>query len=433
MTTLIINGPQKLDGVIDINGAKNGVLPLIVCGLLSSDKLHLLNVPILRDVITMIELLENYGAKIDFNQSLKQLSVSCNDLKSFYAPRTITTKMRASIWTLAPMLVRCGKAKISLPGGCAIGDKNSGARQIDLHLSLLEKMGAKINLEDHYINASVDGKLKAVNFHLNKISVGATINAILACVLADGTSNISNCAIEPEISDMCRCLLKMGAKIAGIGTRILTITGVKELYSTTHRIIPDRIEAGTYLIMAAITNGKVKVDGIDASYLQTLCTKLQEAGSTLDYQDNSITLIGSPQILSVNVDTQPFPGFVTDLQAQFMSLMCLSSNTCHITENIYDNRFMHVAELNKMGANISIQNNIAKVSGVKKLLGTKVIASDLRASVCLVLAALAAHGTTEINNSYHLARGYEDLVGKLAKCGISIETDSLNLHVNLSI
>jgi UDP-N-acetylglucosamine 1-carboxyvinyltransferase len=426
MSTLIINGPQRLRGAIDINGAKNGVLPLIVCALLTKSEVSLTNVPLLKDVDTMIELLENYGAKIALNRLSKTISIDCNDLNNFHAPLEITSKMRASIWSLAPILARSGKAKIALPGGCAIGDQDSGARQIDMHLSILEQMGANINIENNYINATLKTQLKAVDFCFNKISVGATINAILACCVADGQSSIANCAIEPEISDMCQCLLKMGAKISGIGTRHLTIQGVKELAGAQHQTIPDRIEAGTYLMMAAITKGSVTIKGISKNYLEALCSQLQNIGSTIEYRDNAISLIAPSQILAANISTTPFPGFVTDLQAQFMSLMCLSNGTSLITENIYANRFMHGAELNKMGANITVHNNVAKVVGVPKLFGNKVTASDLRASVCLVLAALAATGTTHISNAYHLERGYENLIGKLANCGIVIENNNLN-------
>jgi UDP-N-acetylglucosamine 1-carboxyvinyltransferase len=420
MEALTINGSQKLNGEVEINGAKNSILPLMVCSLLTDDDMNLFNVPVLTDVLLMTDLLKNYGANVLFDQSSRAININCKSIKNFEAPSTIVNKMRASIWALAPMLARFAYAKISLPGGDPIGDKKSGVRQIDLHLTLLEQMGASIRFEGEYIIAKSNGKLKATNFYFNKISVGATINAILASVLAEGETALTNCAIEPEITDMCRCLLKMGAKISGIGTRALKIIGVDKLSGSDHHVIPDRIEAGTYLMMAAITGGQVRVNNINQNLLGTLCQHLEASGSKLVYFENSILLNGGDKILPVDIQTEPFPGFVTDLQAQFISLMCLSTGTSRITENIYDNRFMHVAELNKMGANISIQNNTAVVTGVPKLYGNSVYASDIRASVCLVMAGLVAEGATKINHAHHLVRGYEDLVGKLAGCGVTV-------------
>jgi UDP-N-acetylglucosamine 1-carboxyvinyltransferase len=422
METLIVKGPQRLIGEVCVNGAKNGVLPLMVCALLTENDLTLTNVPILTDVYTMIELLENYGAKIYFDKQERKITINCKKIDKFYAPSNIVTKMRASIWTLAPILAKFGQAKIALPGGCPIGNKQSGSRQIDLHLSLLEQMGAEIVSEDSCILAKLAGKLKATTFYFKKISVGATINGILAAVCADGESVLNNCAIEPEITDMCHCLVKMGAIIEGIGSRMLKITGIDNFKGAAHKVIPDRIEAGTYLMMAAITKGQIKVNGINENMLQALCSKLQEAGSEVICSADSIFLKGGDKILPVNISTEPFPGFVTDLQAQFMSLMCLAEGTSHISENIYDNRFMHVAELNKMGANIVIQDKTATVVGVPQLHGGSVYASDLRASVCLVLAGLAADGVTTINNAHHLSRGYEELIDKVARCQVTLES-----------
>ncbi len=419
MDALIIKGPQSLFGQLEINGAKNGVLPLMVCALLTQGNLRLSNVPILTDMLTMIELLENYGADVQLDKKNRIIDINCRHINNFNAPSNIACKMRASIWTLAPILVKFGRANIALPGGCNLSA--TGARHIDLHTSLLEKMGARFNYEDGYIHASINGKLKAADFNFDKISVGATINAILAAILAQGVSNFTNCAIEPEITDMCHCLVKMGAQIGGIGTRELTIYGPKELTGTTHRVIPDRIEAGTYLIMAAITKGAVKINGINKEMLQALCDKLELAGNKLSFFQDSIALESGGTFDGLTIDTQPFPGFVTDLQAQFMSLMCLANGTSYISENIYDNRFSHVAQLNKMGANITIKDHLATIIGVPKLIGSRVYASDLRASVCLVLAGLSAHGITIINNAKQLSRGYENLIGKLTSCGIKIE------------
>jgi UDP-N-acetylglucosamine 1-carboxyvinyltransferase len=419
MDTLIIKGPQILSGELDVNGAKNGVLPLMVCALLTDNNLRLSNVPILTDVNTMSELLENYGADVNFDKKNRIIDINCRNVNNFNAPSSIACKMRASIWTLAPILAKFGRAEIALPGGCNLSA--TGARQIDLHTSLLEQMGANFTYDNGYIHASLVGKLQGVNFHFNKVSVGATINAILAAVLADGVSNFTNCAIEPEITDMCSCLVKMGAHIECIGNRELKIYGTSKLLGTEHRVIPDRIEAGTYLIMAAITKGAVKINGINKAMLEALCNKLELVGNKLSFLDDSITLQSSGGFKSIDVATEPFPGFVTDLQAQFMSLMCLANGTSYISENIYDNRFTHVAELNKMGANITIKDHLAAIVGVPKLMGSQVYASDLRASVCLVLAGLAAHGITTINNAEQLSRGYENLVGKLTNCGIIIE------------
>jgi UDP-N-acetylglucosamine 1-carboxyvinyltransferase len=422
MDTLIIEGPQKVNGIVQVNGAKNGVLPLMVCALLNQGQLSLSNVPILTDVHTMVDLLRNYGASVKFDELSKKMIINSSAINNSYAPSAIVAKMRASIWALAPIVSRLGYAKIALPGGDAIGDKQSGVRKIDLHTSLLEKMGVKIDYEGHYVIAKIDGRLKATEFHFPKVSVGATINAVLACTLADGESTISNCAIEPEITDMCECLVKMGAKIDGIGTRTLIIKGIDKLLAdVTHQVIPDRIEAGTYLMMAAITKGKIRVNGINKNMLHALCEKLEKSGSELKYFDNAIELTGSEVIVSVDIETEPFPGFVTDLQAQFMSLMSLSNASSYVVENLYDNRLMHVRELNKMGANISTQDNKASIIGVQKLSGAVVHASDIRASVCLVMAALAADGVTTIHNAYHLFRGYEDLIGKLAKCQVVID------------
>jgi len=419
MDELIVPGPQILRGQIDVSGAKNGVLPLIVCSMLTDQEVVLSNVPNLSDVHTMGDLMSSYGADVNFDQKDKQLRIKCFDINHIDA--SDIKKIRASIWLLAPLLIRLGKVKMPMPGGCGIGDKKSGARQIDLHLDLLASMGASIEVRDGYVLAEIKEKFKATDFTFKKVSVGATINAILASVLADGETTLRECAIEPEISEMCHLLVKMGAKIQGIGTRELIISGVTSLQGAQQKVIPDRIEAGTYLIMAAATKGYVKVNGINYNILQSLCDALQLAGNKMEFHDNSISLYSGQQIHPVDITTTPFPGFVTDLQAQFMSLMCLSSGTSFISEKIYDNRFMHVKELNKIGANISIEGPTAKVIGVKELNAASVRASDLRASVCLVLAGLSAKGVTRIADIHHLKRGYEDLDLKLAKCGVQVE------------
>jgi len=422
MDELIVPGPQILKGQIDVSGAKNGVLPLMVCAMLTDQEIVLSNVPNLSDVHTMSALMKSYGAEINFDQKYKKLHIRCFDIN--YIESANIKKIRASIWLLAPLLIRLGKIKMPMPGGCGIGDKKSGARQIDLHLDLLIAMGASIEVQDGYVVAEIKKKFTATDFTFKKVSVGATINAVLASVLADGETALRGCAIEPEVSEMCHLLVKMGAKIQGIGTRELIISGVASLKSAEQKVIPDRIEAGTYLIMAAATKGYVKVNGINHQSLGSLCDALKFAGNKLEFHDNAISLYSGQQIHPVDITTTPFPGFVTDLQAQFMSLMCLSYGTSFISEKIYDNRFMHVKELNKMGANISIEGSTARVIGVKELNGTSVKASDLRASVCLVVAGLSAKGITRIADIHHLRRGYEDLDLKLAKCGVDVEWSS---------
>lgn len=418
MDELIVPGPQILKGQIDVSGAKNGVLPLMVCGMLTDQEVELSNVPNLSDVHTMGDLIRSYGADVVFDPKYKKLHIKCANIKPTEA--SDIKKIRASIWLLPALLMRLGKVKMSMPGGCEIGDKKSGARQIDLHLDLLSAMGADIQVEDGFIVAEVKNKFKATDFTFKKISVGATINAILASIFADGKTILRGCAIEPEIAEMCHLLVKMGARIQGIGTRELAILGITSLKGAKQRVIPDRIEAGTYLMMAAATKGYVKVNGINYKALGSLCDALELAGNKIEFNDNSISLHSDQQIYPVNIATTPFPGFVTDLQAQFMSLMCLSSGISFISEKIYDNRFMHVRELNKMGANISIEGSTAKVVGVKELYAASVKASDLRASVCLVLAGLSAKGVTRIADIHHLRRGYEDLDIKLAQCGVQV-------------
>lgn len=431
MDEIIVPGPQILRGQIDVSGAKNGVLPLMVCAMLTDKEVELSNVPNLSDVHTMSVLIRSYGADVDFDQKHKTLRIKCANVN--YAEASDIKKIRASIWLLAPLLARLGKVKMPMPGGCGIGDKKSGARQIDLHLDLLSAMGADIRVEDGCVIAEIKKKFKATDFTFKKVSVGATINAILASLLAQGETTLRECAIEPEISEMCYLLVKMGAKIQGIGTRELIVSGVVSLTGAKQRVMPDRIEAGTYLIMAAATKGYVKVNGINYQALGSLCDALELAGNKIEFNDNSISLHSGQQIHSVDVTTSPFPGFVTDLQAQFMSLMCLSSGTAFISEKIYDNRFMHVRELNKMGANISIEGSTAKVVGVKELYAASVKASDLRASVCLVLAGLTAKGVTRIADIHHLRRGYEDLDLKLAQCGVQVEWSSADNLLSSSV
>jgi UDP-N-acetylglucosamine 1-carboxyvinyltransferase len=336
-------------------------------------------------------------------------------VSDYTAPYAIVRKMRASIWVLGPLLARFGKAKVSLPGGCAIG-----ARQVDLHIAVMEALGAKIKIKDGYIHASCNDKLQGCHFAFIKPSVGATINAVLAAVLADGESYFLNCAREPEISDLCNCLVKMGAEIEGIGSSELRIVGKKKLHGASHRIIPDRIEAGTYMLAAAATRGDVTLRGIGYDIIENLAQRMKEAGSQIECGEDYIRIRHKGVIKPVNISTQPYPGFATDLQAQFMSFMTLSDGVSIISENIFENRFMHAPELCRMGANIIINGNNAVVHGVKELMGAEVMASDLRASVSLVISGLCASGETKVRRVYHLDRGYQALEKKLMNCGAEI-------------
>ncbi len=323
--------------------------------------------------------------------------------------------MRASIWVLGPLLAKFSSATVSLPGGCAIG-----ARQVDLHISVLQAMGATINVEHGYINAKIKGRLKGTHFVFNKVSVGATINAIMAATLAEGETVLFNCAREPEIIDLCHCLTNMGAIINGIATSKITIIGTTHLKDSHYTIMPDRIEAGTYMIAAAITKGDLNICGINYDIVENIALKLIEAGIKIVPIDNGLRVTYLDRINPVDIHTNPYPGFATDLQAQFMSLMTLCNGSSVITENIFENRFMHVPELCRMGANITIKGNSAIVRGVPSLIGAEVMASDLRASVSLILAGLAAKDRTKIHRVYHLDRGYQQLEQKLIDCGANI-------------
>jgi len=418
MDSIFINGGNALKGNITISGSKNASLPIMAAALLTDQELELTNLPILSDINTMEELLVNHGAKIarkiQSNDSLT-LKISCFNINNYKAPYEIVRKMRASIWVLGPLVAKYGEALVSLPGGCAIG-----ARQVDLHIAVLQAMGAEIEILQGYIHAYTRKRLKACSFVFPKVSVGATINAILAACLASGTTHLSNCAKEPEIRDLCNCLVKMGAVINGIGTDDLKITGQEELYGAKHEVLPDRIEAGTYMIAGAITKGDITISGINYDIVENIALKLEQSGIEITNLDNIIRVKYKGFLKSVDMATGVYPGFATDLQAQFMSLMALADSSSVITENIFENRFMHVPELCRMGANINVDGNHAIVRGVKTLSGAEVMASDLRASVSLILAGLAAKGTTKVRRVYHLDRGYQSLEKKLSACGADI-------------
>ena len=417
MDYLLINGGNNLQGQITINGAKNGALPMLAASLLTSDVLTLSNAPNVSDVAIMCQLIESLGGQIARDKTSKTIRILCNHINNYTADYELVSKMRASIWVLGPLLARFGKAKVSLPGGCAIG-----ARKVDLHIAVLEAMGASISLDHGYIDANINGKLKATEFNFDLVSVGATITAIMAATLAEGISSFYNCAQEPEIVDLCRMLNSMGADIKNIGTSNIVVSGVKELSGVNYKILFDRIEAGTYMLAAAITKGKIELHGIDDfESIENILFKLTQAG-VKNYSQNTSIIIDALgcDILPLNLQTQVHPGFPTDLQPQFISLLCLASGSSIVTENIYDNRFMHVPELCRMGADITVQNNSAFIRPIKSFYGAEVMSSDLRCSAALVIAALMAEGESKIQRIYHLDRGYENFDVNLKNCGAKI-------------
>ena len=412
----VIGGIQ-LKGEIQVSGAKNSALPLLVSTLLTEHPLHLQNIPNVKDIETMIKLLSHHGTQVEYTPVKNEVILLSNDIKDFISPYEIVSKMRASIWALGPLLARFQKATVALPGGCRIG-----ARQVDLHLDVLHHMGAQIHTEDGFINAkSINNKLIGVRYTFDRISVGATINAILAATLAKGESIFYNCAQEPEIIDLCNCLISMGAQISGIGTSCISIIGQKSLNGAKHRIISDRIEIGTYIIAAAITNGDISIQNVQFEYIENILNKFVDTGISIEREGQNLRVRNVHKIIPTYCDTGPYPGFPTDMQAQFMALLSIANGNSFITENIFENRFMHVAELNRMGANIKLEHQTAIINGVKTLNGTSVKASDLRASVALVLAGLKAKGKTIIQKAHHLDRGYENLIEKLSNCGAIIQ------------
>ena len=413
MDSIRITGGVPLRGTIPISGAKNAALPLMTCGLLTDDHLILSNVAKLADLATMAELLAQHGIAVE--PSGRTLSLG-GRITNTLAPYDIVRKMRASILVLGPLLARAGEARGSLPGGCAIG-----TRPVDLHLKGLEAMGAVIKLDAGYIEATAPTGLHGAQIVFPFVSVGATENLLMAASLADGTTTLKNAAREPEIIDLCTCLISMGAQIQGVGTDTLTIHGVNSLHGASHEILPDRIETGTYACAAAITGGKIFLENARAAALGAVLSALREAGVVITEEKNGFWVERANGLHGVDVVTEPFPGFPTDMQAQFMALMAVADGASMITETIFENRFMHVPELNRMGARINAHGSSAIIRGGKKLTGAPVMATDLRASFSLVLAALAAEGETTISRVYHLDRGYEAVEQKLAACGARIE------------
>lgn len=426
MDKIIIRGGNPLKGNIHISGAKNAALPLMAVSLLTEEDVILSNSPHLMDIATMANLLSHLGVSFQLDGSaslsghrgdvVRLNGANVNDLE---APYDIVRKMRASVLVLGPLLARFGKARVSLPGGCAIG-----TRPIDLHLKALKLMGAEIEIEEGYVNAKLTGKrLQGASITFDKVSVGATENIIMAACLAEGTTTLHNAAREPEIIDLIRCLTKMGANITGSGTDTLTIEGVDTLSGTHHTIIPDRIEAGSYMIATAMTHGHTTLHNLSVPDLESTIEKLRDCGTNIEVINGRTITIDHQNTITkgVDIETQPYPGMPTDMQAQFMALMTAAEGSSIIKETIFESRFMHVPEMMRMGADIHINGNAAIIRGTKQLKGAQLMATDLRASVGLVIAALAAEGESVIHRMYHIDRGYERIEEKLSACGADIE------------
>ncbi|KIC16005.1 UDP-N-acetylglucosamine 1-carboxyvinyltransferase [Leisingera sp. ANG-Vp] len=417
MDSILVTGNGPLNGQIPIAGAKNACLTLMPATLLSEEPLTLTNAPRLSDIKTMTLLLQSLGAEVSSLQDGQVLAMSSHDLTSHVADYDIVRKMRASNLVLGPMLARLGQAVVSLPGGCAIG-----ARPMDLHIHGLEALGAEIELKDGYLHAKAPNGLKGAVIELSFASVGATENIMMAATLAKGTTVIKNAAREPEIVDLADCLRKMGAQIEGDGSPDITIQGVDRLHGATHQVVTDRIELGTYMLAPAICGGEVELLGGRISLVGSFCEKLDAAGIQVTETDKGLKVARkNGRVSAVDVVTEPFPGFPTDLQAQMMALMCTAEGTSVLEEKIFENRFMHAPELVRMGAQIEVHGGTATVTGVEKLKGAPVMATDLRASVSLILAGLAAEGETTVSRVYHLDRGYEHVVRKLSGVGAKIE------------
>ena len=413
MQKLKIKGGRSLSGEINISGSKNAALPIIASSILSSSCLKISNMPKLHDVSTMIELLKTMGASFT-NQGDCCLRIEANNLNNCIAPYHLVKTMRASILVLGPLLAKYGKARVSLPGGCAIG-----ARPVNLHIDGLRKMGAEIKINEGYIDAKVN-KLKGAKISLDPITVTGTANLMMAATLAEGKTTIENAAIEPEIINLGECLQSMGAYIDGLGTRVISIEGVDHLGEVDHEVIPDRIEAATFLIAACVTKGSLRVNRVQIDHLDSVIDLLKRAGAKISHSENQIDISLKGNIKPINFITNPYPGVPTDVQAQLMVLSVLAEGDSKITETIFENRLMHVLELQRMGANINLDKNIAYIKGVRNLSAAPVMATDLRASAALVLAGLAAKGETIIDRIYHIDRGYEEIDQKLFQLGAKV-------------
>ena len=414
MDKLTIPGNGPGNGEITVSGAKNAALPLMCAALLTKDTLRLTNVPMLRDVKTTQKLLQGMGARV-LTDNVHEFEINCGSLNNTCAPYELVKTMRASILVLGPTLAHFGEAQVSLPGGCAIG-----SRPVDQHLKGLEAMGAEIVIEHGYVKARAK-RLKGARIVMDMVTVTGTENLLMAAVLADGTTVLENAAMEPEVTDLADCLVKMGARIQGIGTPTLTIEGVERLSGTTHAVVPDRIEAGTFLCAVAMAGGKVVLRRAAPKTMQAVLDKLSEAGAIIEAGDDWIAIDMQQRPRAVDIRTLPYPAFPTDMQAQFMAMNAIAEGSGKVVETIFENRFMHVPELNRMGANISAEGNTAIVKGVAKLSGATVMATDLRASASLVIAGLVADGDTIVERIYHLDRGYENIEQKLGGVGAKIE------------
>jgi len=416
MQKLEIKGGRKLSGKVLISGSKNATLPILAATILTNKKITITNIPIVRDVETMVELLSAIGSTITLHKKEKKIEIINKKKLKTFAPYHLLKTMRAGVLVLGPLLAKYGVARVSLPGGCAIG-----SRPIDIHLEALKKMGATIKIKSGYVVASAKKGLKGCLIKFPKISVGATENILIASCFAKGKTRLRNCSSEPEVLDLIIFLKKLGCKIKRFGERNIDVTGIENLKSTTHKVIFDRIETGTYIIASALTRGRLKLKNINPKIMSTEINLLKKMGVNIIKKNNYIISGHSKKIKCSNIETKPYPGFPTDLQAQIMVLMTKAEGVSNIKENIFENRFMHVSELTRMGAHIEIRGNNAKIIGGDKLNGAELMATDLRASVCLVLAGLVATNKTVINRIYHLDRGYEKIEKKLSKCGARIK------------
>jgi UDP-N-acetylglucosamine 1-carboxyvinyltransferase len=413
MKKLEVFGATKLKGQIRISGSKNASLPILAASLLSDKKIFLTNLPKVKDIETMLLLLKSLGSTIKDNK--KKIIINNNKQTKTFAAYNLVKTMRAGILVLGPLLAKFGKAKVSLPGGCAIG-----TRPVDIHLEALSKLGVEYEIIQGYVYANATKGLVGAKIKFPKISVGATENLIIAACFAKGKTILSNCAIEPEVKDLVNFLIKMGCNIEWIAKRVLKIEGVSSTNELNYRVMPDRIEAGTYLIAAALTEGKLRITGIDPKVIKTEINILKKIGAIITQKKNEIFIVGGKKIKNINIKTSPYPGFPTDLQAQMMVLLCKANKRSYIREEIFENRFMHVAELNRMGAKISINGNKASIEGNIRFEAAELMATDLRASVSLILAALVSKGKSVVNRIYHLDRGYENIDKKLKKVGAKI-------------
>lgn len=416
MEKLIVKGGNRLVGAVKTSGAKNAVLPIIAASILGTTPSHLDEVPMLEDVHTISEVLKCLGLAVECSPEKNVLDIDSTEITSYEAPYELVRTMRASFLVMGPLLARIGKARISMPGGCAIG-----ARPIDIHLKGFEALGVKIEQGHGYIEASAPEGLKGTSIYFDFPSVGATENIMMAASLAEGTTILENAAEEPEIVDLANYLNKMGAKIRGAGTDTIRIEGVEKLHGADYTIIPDRIEAGTYMIAAAMTGGDIVVENVLPEHQKPLIAKLREAGAVVEEDIDKVRVIGKNPLKAVSIKTLPYPGFPTDMQAQMMAMMVIAEGRSKVTETVFENRFMHVVELNRMGAQISTEGRSAVIDGPCELTGCDVRATDLRAGAAMILAGLVAEGTTRIGDLHHIDRGYENIVAKLKNLGADIE------------